>query len=294
MKHLFAAFTLVATFSCSSNNTDIGQELITLLNKENGTFAVAFKDLQTGDQILINEKEVFHAASTMKTPVMAEVFRQVEAEKFSLDDSVTVKNEFRSIVDASMFSLDSAVDSERAMYKEIGHKRTIGSLVYDMIIMSSNLATNMVIEMVGAKNVTATMRSIGANDIQVLRGVEDDKAFQRGLNNTTTALDQMILFEKIAKGEMVSGNASRKMIGILLDQKFNEIIPAKLPKEVRVAHKTGNITGVRHDCGIVFLPDGRKYVIVLLSKGLEDEQRGVELMAEVSARLFKYVQNDSH
>jgi beta-lactamase class A len=250
---------------------------------------VAFKDLATGDELLIREKESFHAASTMKTPVMIEVYKQAGEGKFSMQDSVVVKNEFKSIVDGSPFSLDPEDDSEKALYQQLGKKRTISDLVYDMIIVSSNLATNIIIEKVDAKNVTQTMRDLGANDIQVLRGVEDSKAFEKGMSNTTTAYDLMIIFDILAKEEMVSHEASHAMTDILLDQRFNDIIPKKLPKDVKVAHKTGNINGVHHDSGIVFLPDGRTYVLVLLSKNLADEEAGKEAMASVSELIYKHV-----
>ncbi len=264
--------------------TDIAKEL----EKNKGVFAVAFKDLQTGEEILLNEKEFFHAASTMKTPVMIEVFKQASQGKFSLNDSVTIKNEFKSIVDSSTYQLDSVDDSEKELYKQIGTKRKISDLVYDMIIVSSNLATNLMIEQVDAEKVTATMRDMGAKDIEVLRGVEDGKAYEKGLNNRVTAYDLMLIFEQIANRKTVDSAASDKMINILLDQQFNDIIPARLPKDVKVAHKTGWITGLHHDSGIVYLPDGRKYVLVLLSKKLEDEKAGVESMAKVSEMIYKY------
>jgi beta-lactamase class A len=127
--------------------------------------------------------------------------------------------------------------------------------------------------------------------MQVLRGVEDEKAFKAGMNNQVTAYDLMLLFEKIAKEEMVNAEASKAMINILLDQKFNDIIPAQLPAEVKVAHKTGWITGLHHDAGIVFLPDGRKYVLILLSAKLEDEAAGVKSMATVSKMIYDYSKN---
>jgi beta-lactamase class A len=161
--------------------------------------------------------------------------------------------------------------------------------MYDMIIVSSNLATNLIIELVDAKNVTQTLREIGAKDIQVLRGVEDTKAFQAGMNNQVTAYDLMLLFEKIDNEELVNAEASMAMMDILLDQRFNDIIPAKLPEEVKVAHKTGSITGVQHDSGIVFLPDGRKYILVLLSKELTDADAGIEALASVSEMIYHYV-----
>lgn len=259
-----------------------------IFERQKGTFAVAYKNLLTGEEILINEHTLFHAASTMKTPVMAEVFRQATEGKFSLKDSILIKNEFKSIVDGSPYSLSPESDSDTLIYKHIGEKRTIYSLMYDMIIISSNLATNLIVDLVDAKNVTQTMRSIGAKDIQVLRGVEDIKAFDAGLSNQVTAYDLMLLFEKIDKEEIVNAEASLAMMDILLDQKFNDIIPAKLPKGVKVAHKTGSITGVQHDSGIVFLPDGNKYVLVLLSKDLEDEPAAMEAMAKVSELLYQF------
>ena len=254
-----------------------------------GTFAVAFKDLQTGKEIRINDDVVYHAASTMKTPVMIEVFKRATEGKFSLSDSLELKNEFKSIADSSSFTLDSTDDSEHELYNHIGEKRTIDSLLYQMIIVSSNFATNLIIQKVGAENVTNTMRQLGAKKMQVLRGVEDNKAFEKGWNNTTTAHDLEVIFEKIAKGEAVSPDASKAMINILLQQKFNDIIPAGLPADVKVAHKTGFITHVHHDSGIVFLPDGRKYVLVLMSKDWEDEKTAVHTMVNISSLIYKYV-----
>lgn len=286
---LFSIIILLCSCSQPMTLQSVKDQVSERLSKEPGVFALAFKDLGTGEEILINEKEKFHAASTMKTPVMIEVFKQAAEGKFSLDDSVAIRNEFKSIVDSSSFSLSPDDDSDKELYKHIGEKRTLSALVYDMIIVSSNLATNMVIEMVDAKNVTQTMRALGADSIQVLRGVEDSKAYEKGLSNTTNAYDLMVIFEKMATGKTVSAEASEAMIKILLDQRFNEIIPARLPKEVKVAHKTGDITGVRHDCGIVFLPDGRKYVLVLLSKKLEKPEAGIAAMAEISEIIYRYM-----
>lgn len=285
---LVAGILLLTGCKQKSDRAEVIQQIQDVLRKPTGTFAVAYKDLVTGDEILINEHTLFHAASTMKTPVMVEVYRQAAAGNFSLKDSIQIKNEFISILDGSTFSITRESDSDTLIYDHIGEKRTVYSLMYDMIIISSNLATNLIVELVDAKNVTQTMRSIGANDIQVLRGVEDTKAYEAGMNNQVTAYDLMLLFEKIDKEEIVNAEASMAMMDILLDQQFNDIIPAKLPTDVKVAHKTGSITGVRHDSGIVFLPDGKKYVLVLLSKDLEDENAGVYAMADVSELLYQY------
>ena len=291
-KHLISFLAIIiALISCDKKQStdELKRHITEVLSKQPGVFAVAFKDLTTGEEIVINEHELFHAASTMKTPVMVEVYKQVSEGKFSLKDSILIKNEFVSIFDGSTFSISPSVDSDTLLYKEIGKKRTVYSLMYDMIIVSSNLATNLIIELVDAKNVTNTLRSIGAKDIQVLRGVEDTKAFEAGMNNQVTAYDLMLLFEKIDKEELISSEASMAMMDILLNQQFNDIIPANLPKEVKVAHKTGSITGVQHDSGIVFLPNGRKYVLILLSKDLENESAGVSAMATVSKMIYDHV-----
>jgi beta-lactamase class A len=260
-----------------------------VLKKQDGTFAVAFKDLSTGKELLINAEENFHAASTMKTPVMIEVFKQIAEGKFSLNDSFLIKNEFKSIVGSSLYNLDSTDDSETEIYRHIGEKRSLYDLMYQMIIASSNLSTNLIIDLVNAKNVTKTMRQMGAKKIMILRGVEDNKAFEKGLNNTTTAYDLMLIFEKIANGDAVDKKSSDAMIKILLDQEDHDIIPAELPKDVKVAHKTGWITGVHHDSGIVFLPNGKKYVLILLSKDLKDEKGAVKAMADVSKMIYDFV-----
>ncbi|MBL7848480.1 MAG: serine hydrolase [Cyclobacteriaceae bacterium] len=266
------------------------KEIKNELARHPGTFAVAFKDATTGQQILINERERFHAASTMKTPVMIEVYKQAAAGKFKLSDSILIKNEFKSIVDGSSYSLDPNDDSELGLYKQVGKKLPLYDVLYQMIIASSNLATNLIIEWVDARNVTHTMRSMGAMDIEVLRGVEDDKAFAKGLNNSVTAFDLMILFDQMARRKIVNPGACDAMINILKDQKFNEIIPAQLPEGVVVAHKTGSIRGVQHDSGIVILPDGRRYSLVILSKNLTDEPAAITAMARVSKMIYEYTQ----
>ena len=288
-----AIFISLSMMISSPNNSlpnpeQLKEQIKAEFAKQKGTFALAFKNLQTGEEILINEKISFHAASTMKTPVLIEAYKQAAAGKFKITDSISVKNEFKSIVDGSSYSLKAGDDSDSVLYTKVGTKLSIYDLLYLMIIKSSNLATNIIIDLVGAQNVNQTMRKMGAKDIQVLRGVEDNKAFQKGMNNTTTAYDQMVIFNEMGKGNAVSKKSSKAMVNILLDQEFNDIIPAQLPKDVKVAHKTGWIKGINHDAGIVYLPDGRKYVLVLLSKELVDDKGGVAAMANVSKMVYDY------
>jgi len=265
------------------------QRIDSIFRTQQGTFALAFSDLSTGRQLLLHEHETFHAASTMKTPVLVEIYRQAALGRLRLSDSLILKNEFTSIADSSTYQLDSADDSETALYRHLGERRTIRELVYLMITVSSNFATNLLIGKVGPSNVVTTMHGLGLDEVHVLRGVEDNKAFQKGLNNTVTAAGLMELFRLMAGKRLVTPAASDSMIHVLLDQQFNEVIPARLPAGVKVAHKTGSIKGVNHDSGIVFLPDGRKYVLVLLSRDLVDEKAAINAMAAVSEIIYQYV-----
>lgn len=185
--------------------------------------------------------------------------------------------------------MDIEEDSEEELYDLIGEQRPIRKLINDMITMSSNLATNILIEKGGAQNVTQTMCDYGADSIKVLRGVEDIKAFERGLSNRTTAYDEVVIYEKLAFGEVVGKEASQEMIKILKKQKFNETIPALLPENVEVAHKTGWITGVNHDVGIVELPEGQRYVLVLLSREVEDREQVLDTFADISRLIYDFV-----
>src|SRR3989440_3748731 len=253
------------------------------------TVAVAFRDLQTGREFLINPGVSFHAASTMKVPVMLEVYRQARAGKLSLEERLPVKNEFKSIADGSTFSVSPDDDSELTLYKKVGGTETVRELLRLMITESSNLATDIIIGRVTPARVMDLMRRMGARDIKVLRGVEDGKAFERGLNNTTTARDLLVLLRAIAEGRAVSREASKEMTDILLGQKFNEGIPAGLPAGVRVAHKTGSITKIEHDAGIVFLKDRKPYILVVLVRGIAEEKRAHQLIADISRAVYEDV-----
>ncbi len=295
MKNLFFFWLAVIILSaCNPTVTkdDLISDIQIKFNQMDGAFALAFKDLNTGETILINEHENFHAASTMKTPVMIELYKQASQGKFSLDDSLLVKDEFYSIVDSSLYKMDVGEDSEAKLYDLVGQKLPLRELIYEMITMSSNLATNILIDLVDAKRVTQSMRDLGAADIYVLRGVEDLKAFEIGLSNSTTAYDLMIIYEKIAKHQVVSEHACKEMTDILTAQHFNDMIPMYLPEDVTVAHKTGAITGVHHDSGFVTLPEGTQYVLVLLSKEMNDFDAGTAMLAEVSKMIYDWTQID--
>ncbi len=242
------------------------------------TVAVAVRDGET--RLDIGADRVFHAASTMKVPVMIEAFRQVEAGRLAWDDSVAVVNRFTSIVDGSPFSIGD--DSDDGLYTRLGQKMPLADLTRRAITTSSNLATNLMMEVLGADSVQATTLALGGEGVLVLRGVEDLKAFDAGLSNRATARGLAALMLAIQQGRAVSPEASGAMVEILLEQEFGDMIPAGLPSGVRVAHKTGTITRVHHDAAIVYPPEDAPYVLVILTEGIEDEARSAALGAEIA------------
>jgi beta-lactamase class A len=235
--------------------------------------------------------DVFHAASTMKIPVMIELFHQVREGKVKLSDPLPIKNEFHSLVDGSVFALKPDDDSETDLYKAIGQTRTLSQLCDLMVTVSSNFATNLLIQKLGIENIRATVNSLHADGMDIKRGVEDQKAFDKGLNNTTTARGLATLLVAIANGKAVDPDSSAQMVEILERQKFNEGIPAGVPKNIRVAHKTGEITKIHHDAGIVYAE--RPFVIVVLVRGMEDFKHSGTLIADVTHDLYQASQGSS-
>ncbi|HEX6533989.1 MAG TPA: serine hydrolase [Gemmatimonadaceae bacterium] len=251
--------------------------------------AVAYRRLDApGDTLYLSADSSFHAASTMKVPVMIELFRQVDDGGLSLDQRILLVNQFTSIADGSPFSADPKDDSDSSLYRRVGERVSVADLMNLMIDRSSNLATNALIALVGAERTTAAMRSLGAMRIQVLRGVEDQKAYDRGMNNTTTARDLAIILEAIQENRAASPASCARMRDILLHQQFNDEIPAGLPPGTPVAHKTGQITAHLHDAAIVYPRGGSPYVLVLLTRGIPDESAARAMMVDISRMVYEH------
>ena len=255
---------------------------------------VAYRDLGSGDSLDIDADSSMHAASTMKVPVMIELFRRVDRGGLRLDQDVLLVNRFASIVDGSPYSLDPGDDSDSLVYSWTGRRVTVRELLDRMITRSSNLATNELIELVGAANANATAHALGATGMRVLRGVEDDKAYQAGMNNTTTARALATLMTAIEQGRAASPASCAAMRSILLRNEDNVMIPAGLPAGTPVAHKTGQITAIRHDAAIVYPAGRRPYVLVVLTRGLTDPKVAEGLAADLSRIVYAYAMRDGH
>jgi beta-lactamase class A len=285
---LIASLSIEAGYPLASSSQRIAPDalrdsILARITRSRGAMvSVVYNDLETHDSLTLNADTVFHAASTMKIPVMIEVLRRSQEGGFSLDQPILLINDFASIADGSSFSLDPKEDGDTLLYKQLGERVSVRELMKRMITLSSNLATNELIALVGATRVTESAHRLGAGHMQVLRGVEDQKAFDRGMINTTTARDLAVLLAAIENERVLSPTSSALMREILLAQEFNTKIPAGLPPGTRVAHKTGEITAVSHDAAIVY-PEGRRpYVLVVLTRGIRDGAESNALIADIA------------
>lgn len=246
--------------------------------------------LASGEEILIKPDMPFHPASTIKVGVMMEVFRQARLGTISLTDPGRVYNQFVSIADGSPYSLKAEDDSEKGLYARVGETVSIYELVLHMITVSSNLATNILLELVSPQQVTAFMRALGTDDLIVRRGAEDNEAYRQGMNNSATARGFMQILLKLAKREIVSSEDSDAMINILAQQQRNEMIPALLPRETRIAHKTSWTGDYHHDIGLTYPSNSEPFVLSILTKGYAetDEQDAHALVASMAKTIFDH------
>jgi beta-lactamase class A len=279
------ALQLAATFRDSTFEQRIETRIASLPGAE---VSVAYVDLGAHDTLFIRADTVMHAASTMKVPVMLELYRRASAGGFSLDQSLMVVNHFASALDGSPYRLDPADDGDSTLYKEEGNRVPIRRLIHLMITRSSNLATNILISLAGPDQVNATLRSLGANRTNVRRGVQDIKAFDAGMINTTTARDLATILAAIETGRAADAGATREMRDHLLADEFNERIPAGLPRGTRVAHKTGDITAVAHDAAIVYPPGRNPYVLVVMTRGIPKPADSARLIADISRIVYDH------
>jgi beta-lactamase class A len=257
------------------------------IKKEHGleNLGISFWDAESTIQWSYNADHYFHAASTMKLAVLLGVFRQVVRGELALDAQVHVRNRFTSIVNQEPFMLDLGRDADPDVYGHLGKTLAVRELAYWMITKSSNLATNLLVEVVGIPTIQLALDELEIDGVRVLRGVEDQRAFEAGLNNEVTANGLLKLLRLIADHKAYSKEACDEMLEIMLDQQYRSGIPAGLPKAARVAHKTGNISTVHHDAGIVYLDGRQPYVLVILTQFAAEQGRGAAV-ADVSRDIF--------
>lgn len=251
---------------------------------------IAYMNLETDEVLTYNANTLFHAASTMKTPIMFQLFKMRDDGIINLNTEIPVNNQFSSIVDGTLFSLPVTSEKEEILYPYIDENLSFSEIMEKMITHSSNLATNILMEYTGADSIGATMREINADGVLVMRGVEDMKAYDLGLNNVTSAYGMMKVMEAVYRSELVADSSRQEMVEILKRQHYNSMIPAGLPESVTVAHKTGSITRIAHDAALVYPPDASPFVLVILTRGWSDHDAAQRVGARIAEKVFEYHQ----
>jgi beta-lactamase class A len=229
--------------------------------------AVALSDAESGLELHYNAERWFHAASTIKVPILLGVFAAIDRGDLLPHSRVHVRNRFLSVVEQVPFRVEQGRDANSSVQNAIGKMMRVDELAYHMITTSSNLATNLLLGVVGPDSVRATLRELEVDEgIELKRGVEDELAFEKGINSRVTADGLLRILVLLSEGKAFSPALSRRMMDILHAQEFNQGIPARLPKGARVAHKTGEISTIAHDAAVVYLPKRKPYVLVVLTE----------------------------
>ena len=255
--------------------------------------AVSFYDYETGLQWSQRGDRWFHAASTIKVAVLLALYGAVDAGRFTLDSRLHVRNRFLSLVDRTPFRVSPGRDADKAVHAAIGKTMRIGDLARHMIVTSSNLATNLLVDLIKVDQAQQMLARHGITGIDLVRGVEDEKAFDANFNNRVTANGLVALFRVIHERRGVLQESAREMLDILSQQEFRSGIPAGLPPDVRssarIANKTGEISSAAHDAGIVFLPERAPYVLAVLTESGVTPERRMERIARVSSVVYEWL-----
>jgi beta-lactamase class A len=229
-----------------------------------------------------------YAASTMKLPLLVAAYRRHERGELDLDREVPVHNRFASAFDGSPFSLDQDDDQDDETWAKVGGTATLRRLVRHAIVRSGNLATNLLLEQVGAAEVAAVLREAGCTPSTVLpRGIEDAAARVAGLDNLVTAGDLALIMCGIASGTLASEETCRAVEAVLAAQEYRDGIPGGLPASTYVANKTGWVEGVSHDVALVRPDSADPYVLVVCTTSSLPEREAVRLIAEVSKTMWQ-------
>jgi beta-lactamase class A len=262
------------------------------IEKESGAkaIAVALHDLETGFELEYNGDRWFHAASTIKVPILLGAFAAIDRGELLPHSRVHIRNRFLSVVEDIPFRVESSRDANSAVHNAIGKMMRVDELAYHMITTSSNLATNLLLGVIGPAAVNQTLRELNvAEGIELRRGVEDELAFEKGINNMVTAHGLLRILVMLAEGKAFSPALSRRMMDILHGQEFNQGIPARLPKGTRVAHKTGEISTIAHDAGVVYLAKRKPYVLVILTEWDEAASGRSRTIAAISHAIYEFL-----
>ena len=255
--------------------------------------SVSAFDYAGGEVLSVGGDVVYHAASTIKIAVLAAVAAAAEEGRFSLKDRLHVRNRFLSVADGKPYRIEPGRDANADVQAARGKSMRIHDLARHMITTSSNLATNLLLELAGVRYAQELLSNCGVRGIELRRGVEDNAAFDAGMNNEVTTDGLVSLLRALLNQKFAGPELTEEMLEILAAQEFNSGIPSGLPSSVReqgrIAHKTGEISTVAHDAGIIFAPD-RAPVVLAICTGWEPGDGGrMETVAGITARVWEAI-----
>jgi len=305
------------TAAWSADVSILRAEIAKLLPRARGSVGVAIKHFESGTEIVVNADEKYPMASAYKLPILVELFYQRAAGKLNLDDRVEVAPADLHVGSGSMSQLFDAP----------GVQLSIRNLINLTMRISDNSAADVLLNKVGAGNVTARMKSLGLNTIRVDRTTQEMISDQSGIDysnfgklllpelrekfaaiDTQTAArasdefskvekdaasprEMNLLLEKILRGEIVDRATSDQIIEILKQcQTGLARIRGLLPEDTVVAHKTGTIGGTTNDTGIVYLPyRGEHLLITVFTKDAKATAAERDrVIAEISRYAYDY------
>jgi len=250
--------------------------------------AVAAHDFESGLGFSLRGDRWFHAASTIKVAMLLAVFRAADEGRLHLDDSLHVRNRFISAADGAPFRLSPDSDAMPELYQLVGRTTKISTLAEGMIAASSNLATNLLLDFMGVEYARKVLKDAGVGGVELRRGVEDYAAHHDGINNEVTA-DGLVRLLSAVRGDFLRNESKEQAIRILLEQRFNSMLPARLPPHAAVAHKTGEISTASHDVGIVYLPEREPYIAVILTEFDSEGDGRREIVAAISGAIYRLI-----
>lgn len=246
----------------------LNQQLRSLASRVHAAIALDVLDLETGYNAGFNAAKSMPAASTIKLPVMVEVFAQLEAGRFDLQHRVRLT------------ASDKDYGSGELCDAPAGTTYPVSDLVEKMIDVSDNTATNMLIRLVGRQSINRRMEELGLDRTHLAGDVRTSGWSIRRTLRTSPA-DLVRLLTLMAKHRLIDEWSSNQMIAILEADRINTLLPEPLPPDVPIAHKTGSLNDTLNDAGIVFAAES-PYVIAVMTTALPSADLGRSFIHSVS------------
>lgn len=267
------------------------EQRVDALSSESATSTVSvwLGDLSGAARYARHADSGHYAASTMKLPLVLAFQRLVVRGRLDPEQAVRVHNLFHSAADESMFSLDPTDDQDPDTWASIGGSVAAAQLAEHAITYSSNLATNLLLELVGREAVAGVLTDVGCSPTTVVgRGIEDAVARERGISNIVTAADLGLLMAAVGRREPALGGEAvcGPVEAMLRRQRHLDQIPAGLPPGLPTASKSGWVPGVSHDAALVWPPRRPAFVLVICTTIDRDETEAAALVASIASDVW--------